>query len=150
MHPVESTHIFRTETKQSLTDGMLLDLLRHTATLLDGVHIVIDAMNESSDREELVEYLNTIRSWGVPQVHLSVTGRDEVELRDGFEGRLSAGEKFDIQTAGQDQDIKDYVTTQLSTDNRLRMWETLRDLIETKLVDGAKGMSVEDSVHQCL
>lgn len=103
--------------------------------------LIFDALDECIEREELLDTITKIHSWGLPNVHVLATSRRELDIEEGL-SPLSTCIK-DIQSAKIDSDIRLYVNNRLHSDNKLKRWSKHRDLIEeieTTLVGGADGM----------
>ncbi|KAL8989283.1 MAG: hypothetical protein Q9169_008392, partial [Polycauliona sp. 2 TL-2023] len=105
------------------------------------VYILLDALDESPRtglRVHVLDALETLQSYGMQQLHLFVTSRDELDIRDALD--LPTAQQVKMQNAGIDQDITNYVTGQLSGDRRLRRLSNYHDKIQQALTSGAKGV----------
>jgi ankyrin repeat domain-containing protein 50 len=77
----------------------------------EDVYVIIDALDESPRGEErtaVLDSLSKIQGWLIRGLHLLVTSRDEVDIRE----QLGSQIKGEVRTnnSGIDQDIADYVT----------------------------------------
>ncbi len=105
-------------------------------------YLVIDALDESSDRDVLLANIEEITSWNDLCLHTLVTSRREKEMLDSME-RLADQEKFCIQSILVNDDIRAYVRGRLQTDPKLKRWRNQPKVqleIESMLMDKAGGM----------
>ncbi len=106
-------------------------------------YLVIDALDESSDRNVLLANIEEITSWNDLCLHTLVTSRREKkDMLDSME-RLADQEKFCIQSILVNDDIRAYVRGRLQTDpklKRLRNQPKVQLEIESMLMDKAGGM----------
>jgi len=112
---------------------------------LPQVYIILDALDESAKRAELMEMLEEMAGWQLQNLHLLVTSRSERDIESCLEGFVDEQNRICLQSTLVDQDIQRYVRQRLSNDKRLRKWEkdaTTTRQIETILMSGAKGMCV--------
>jgi hypothetical protein len=130
--------------RQSSSDA-LLEVLRLMVKELPQVYVVVDALDECAQRAELMETLNTIAGWELPNLHLLVTSRREQDIEFTLTGFVSEQNRICLQSTLVDRDIQRYVRQRLSDDKRLQKWGTdatvLGD-IEATVMGGAKGMYV--------
>ncbi|KAK8077233.1 hypothetical protein PG996_003403 [Apiospora saccharicola] len=111
------------------------------ATVLSGFatfYIVVDAIDESSPRSDLVALLATIaldKRFG--NVRLLVTSRQYSDIENVFSGisvPLSMSNKL------VSDDIRQFIQNRLADSRHLQRWPNLTGLIEESLVSGAQGM----------
>ncbi|KAK0380335.1 vegetative incompatibility protein HET-E-1 [Colletotrichum limetticola] len=117
----------------------LLQCFRQVLQLFQNVYVVLDALDESpreTSRFDLLETLKDIRTWPKLGLHLLVTSRDEVDIREGLE----VGEQATIlmKHEGIDDDIASYVSQYLQ--RRLKLWTEHHALIEKVLTEKAHGV----------
>ena len=111
------------------------------------LYIVVDALDECpsvygypTPREQVLEILQELVGLRLPHVHLCITSRPEVDIRDTLEG-LAVHNVSLHDEAGQNQDILDYIKSVISSDRSIRRWrEEDRQLVMTTLMEGARGM----------
>jgi len=123
----------------------LVEALRSMMQELPQVYIILDALDESAKRAELMEMLEEMAGWQLQNLHLLVTSRSERDIESCLEGFVDEQNRICLQSTLVDQDIQRYVRQRLSNDKRLRKWEkdaTTTRQIETILMSGAKGMCV--------
>ncbi|KAJ6101889.1 NACHT nucleoside triphosphatase [Penicillium sp. IBT 16267x] len=123
---------------------VLLDSLRHFLERFHNSYILLDALDESprdSRREGVLRAIQGIRSWSIPGVHLLVTSRNELDIRESL-GR-SRDQDISLRNTEVDRDIANFVSYQLKNDAKLQKWKGRHDEIEAKLTTGAQGVYVE-------
>ena len=107
------------------------------------VYIVLDALDECTQRSELMDLLGTIAGWQLDSVHLLMTSRRERSIETFFESHV--GEEGTIYLQGDvvDKDISRYVQQRLHDDKDFVKWnknpDTMQE-IETVLMRGSRGM----------
>ena len=101
------------------------------------VYLVIDALDESSDRRNLLDYLvNMVDSFD--NVQLLVTGRKEADIERAIS---DISTNISLSNAYVDEDIRAYIKSRLRDDRKYKHRpEDLREEIEVALVKGAQGM----------
>lgn len=125
--------------RQPTTDS-LLDTLRDLLQGYDRVFLVLDALDECTDRSELLSAVTKISAWQLG-IRILVTSRIETEIGE-YLNRIGK-EKIGIQSALVDSDIRAYVQERLSNDWKLRRWKNhseIRNEIENTLTENAGGM----------
>ena len=109
------------------------------------VYIVLDALDECNQRPELVEMLETVADWKIPNLHLVMTSRREKDIESCLEAFVNPKNIVCLQRDVVDKDIQQYVRQRLSDDKNLAKWRNdtaLQQEIENTLVGGSKGMCV--------
>ncbi|KAF1352920.1 hypothetical protein EJ07DRAFT_158930 [Lizonia empirigonia] len=104
---------------------------------------MLDALDEYAQRPELMEMLETMADWQLPNVHLVVTSRQERDIESSLEGLVDPQNSICLQSEVVDKDIQQYVRQRLSDDKGLSKWGKdvlLRQEIESALMEGSKGM----------
>jgi hypothetical protein len=127
----------------------LLDVLRLMIQEIPQVYIVIDALDECTQRIELMDILETMAGWQLWNLRLLVTSRRERDIESSLESLVDGQNQICLQSTLVDKDIQRYVRQRLSDDKRLRKWEkdaVIMRNIETTLVDGAQGMCVYSTI----
>jgi len=111
------------------------------------VYIIIDALDESPDtsgmpspREQVLDLVKELVKLSTPNLHLCVTSRPEIDIRNTLEPLTSCRVSLHEQS-GQRQDIIDYVTSVVHSDPKMRQWrDEDRKLVIETLSAGANGM----------
>ncbi|KAF2738340.1 hypothetical protein EJ04DRAFT_429373, partial [Polyplosphaeria fusca] len=120
-----------------------MEALRSIIQELPTAYIVLDALDECTQRDELMEMLIAVTGWQLPHLHLLVTSRRERDIEMSLEGFVDERSRVCLQSTLVDKDIQRYVRQRLSDDKRLRKWgkeAAMIGKIETALINGAKGM----------
>jgi hypothetical protein len=113
-----------------------LHTLRLVLQCFTDTFIIIDALDECTEREALLELIGKVVSWRLPGLRILVTSRREQDLVDGLAMR-----ELDLSENDISDDIRLYVEARFEQDPKLRRWQPhVRAEIETKLLEGAKGM----------
>ena len=111
------------------------------------LYIVVDALDECpsdsgypTPRAEVLKILQELVGLRLPHVHLCITSRPELDIRDALEG-LAAHNVSLHEQAGQNRDILDYIKSVVSSDPKIRRWRGEdRQLVMTTLMERARGM----------
>jgi len=134
---------------QKPSDDELIRCLKNMLALPDQqpVYVIIDALDECPDtsglpspREQVLDLLEELVELRSPNLRLCVTSRPEVDIRRALEPltsfRLSLHEE-----SGQRQDIIEYVTSVVHTDQKMRRWrDEDKNLVIETLSERADGM----------
>ena len=120
------------------------------------IYLIIDALDESpntsgipSPRERVLHLLNELVDLRLPNLHICVTSRPEVDIQDVISPLTSLRVSLHDQT-GQKDDIVDYVRSIVYSNSEriIRRWKKEdKDLVVEVLSERADGMYVN---HVCL
>lgn len=117
-------------------------LVRILKSILAGqrqVYIITDALDECTEREDLLEVLSEITNMEPGKLHILVTSRQERDILEGLEG--IATRRFSLGGSKIDKDIALYVHNQIVKHPKLRKWpQSVKVDIEVRLVAKAQGM----------
>lgn len=108
--------------------------------------IVIDALDESSQRRDTLEWLRRIsanQTNASNMLSVIVTSRREFDIESAFLKWVSESDILQIGADDVNKDISNFVQSQIQLDPRLERWRNFRDVqieIESKLVEKADGM----------
>ena len=111
------------------------------------IYIIIDALDECpnlyetpSAREEVLELIEELVDLKLPNVHLCVASRPEVDIRVVLEPLTSL--KISLHDeSGQKEDIVEYIKSVVCSDRSMRRWkEEDKQLVIDTLSDRADGM----------
>lgn len=119
----------------------LLNLLRRFLGRFCDSYILLDALDESPrdyKRKGVLSTIQTIRDWSLPGVHILVTSRNELDIRESL--HPSYGQDLAMKNSEIDADIVEFVSYQLSHDPKLQRWKARHREIQTKLTTGAQGV----------
>ena len=134
---------------QKPTDDVLIQNLKEVLTLSDHspIFIIMDAIDECpntfglpSPRELVLDLVKELVGLSLPNLHLCVTSRPEIDIRTALEPLTSRQVSLHDQT-GQKKDIVEYIRSVVRSDARMGQWrdEDQNMIIET-LSDKADGM----------
>jgi hypothetical protein len=120
----------------------MLSLLVH-----DPIYLFVDALDECPNnsglptpREEVLELLNGLISLRLPNLHICVTSRPEVDIQTFLEPLTSLRISLHNQS-GQKKDVMDYIRSVVNSDKKMRRWrEEDRKLVIEMLSERADGM----------
>jgi len=140
-------------TKQP-SDSVLTKCLKDMLTLPDQrpIYLIMDALDESpntsgipSARERVLQLLKELVDLRLPNLHICVTSRPEVDIRDIIVPLTSLRVSLHDQT-GQKKDIADYVRSVVYSNSEpiIRRWKKEdKDLVIETLSERADGMYVD-------
>lgn len=108
------------------------------------IFVIVDAIDEcpeGPERDRLLASINRIQKWALPSLHLLVTSRKIADIEDTLIPLSEHGLLTPISiTEKVDSDIRLYIKNQLETRN-LQIWpQGIKQEIEDRLAEGAKGM----------
>ncbi|PSN62652.1 hypothetical protein BS50DRAFT_447368, partial [Corynespora cassiicola Philippines] len=129
IHPLRTLYEDYASGYQQLTDRTLLDILRDILECNSSTYIVIDAVDECDDREEILKAIEDIVGWKLDNLRLFAASREEQDIQEVFE-RLGS-KQCRIEGDGVRNDLQDYVHQALLKDRRLRKWP---DSIQTEIL----------------
>ena len=137
--------------KNQPSDRLLAERLIKMVTLPDQrpIYLIIDALDESSDssgistpREMVLQLLKELVDLSLPNLHICVTSRPEIDIRNVLEPLTSRRVSLHDQN-GQKQDITDYVRSVVYSDSQqiMKRWRTEdKELVIKVLSERAEGM----------
>ena len=139
------------EGKDQPSDGDLAECLKRMLMLpaQHPTYLIIDALDESpnnsvipSPREMVLHLLEKLVGLRLPDLHICVTSRPEIDIRDVLEPLTSRRVSLHDQS-GQKQDIVDYVKSVVYSNSEpiMRRWRTEdKELVVEALSNRADGM----------
>jgi hypothetical protein len=117
----------------------LKEVLRDLIFTLGEVYLVVDALDESVTRDEILQLIQAVQLWQIPQLHLLVTSRQLSDIEDTFANLTT--HKICLQNAAGNADIAIYVKNRFQNDKILANWpEDIRLKIERRLMVEGDGM----------
>ena len=122
----------------------LESLQRTLLLILDGfrdAYVIVDALDECTDRVKLLNWIKEIAGWKFGKLHFLATSRQERDI----EIRLLSLQPLSICLEGEsvDLDIATYVDRMLRDNEDSTAWNVdvhIRDKVKMSLLDGAQGM----------
>ena len=121
----------------------LLEVTRQVMQEFAHVYIVLDALDECTQRLELMDMLKIVDRWQLQCLHVLMTSRKERDIESSLESYVDKEDTVCLQSHIVDKDIQRYVQQRLSNDKSLIKWEkdaAVRQEIESALMSGACGM----------
>jgi hypothetical protein len=121
----------------------LLEVTPQVMQQFTHIYIVLDALDECTQRLELMTMLETIAGWQLNNVHLLMTSRKEQDIEGSLESYVKEEHTICLQRDLVDKDIQRYVQQRLSDDGTVAKWNkdaAIRQEIEAALMNGARGM----------
>jgi Cdc6-like AAA superfamily ATPase len=108
---------------------------------LDHVYLVVDALDESLNRQNLLDIIAQIATNDeFKKIRLMALSRKEIDIERALK---DISTDLSLSNSWVDKDIRLYIQNRLDNSRKLRRWpKALKDEIETTLVRGAKGMYV--------
>jgi hypothetical protein len=100
-------------------------------------YIVLDALEECEDRDELLRLIREIH--GFSSLHLLATSRDELDIRDAMSSldTLTVAMEEDLVQ----EDIRLHIQQTLYRGDQYQKWsQGAKEKVETALINGACGM----------
>jgi hypothetical protein len=93
-----------------------------------------------SPRKEVLEVMNELVALGLPNLHICVTSRPEIDIQTVLQPLTPHPVSLHDET-GQKQDIIDYVTSVVHSNNTMRRWRNEdKELVIKTLSEKANGM----------
>jgi hypothetical protein len=111
------------------------------------IYIIVDALDECpnfpgrpSARDEVLEFVEELVNLELPNVHICVASRPEMDIRVVLEQLTSFQISLHDET-GQKNDIVDYIRSVVHSDRNMRRWkEEDKQLVVDTLSEKADGM----------
>ena len=134
---------------QKPSEDDLIKFLKDMVALADHppVYLIIDALDECPDssgmpspREQMLDLLKELVDLSLPNLHICVTSRPEIDIRTALEPLTSCQVSLHNQS-GQKKDIIDYVTSVVHSNPKMRRWrDEDKKLVIDTLSERADGM----------
>jgi type III secretory pathway component EscV len=121
----------------------LLEVTPQVMQQFTHAYIVLDALDECTQLQELMDVLKTVAGWQLDNMHLLMTSRKERDIESSLESYVEEEDTVCLQRDVVDRDIQRYVQQRLSDDKKLAKWNkdaAVRQEIEDALMQGARGM----------
>lgn len=122
-----------------LTDEGLIVLLQKVVKEFNRTYILLDALDECTNREDFFEFMEALRKGNISNLPVLATSRREKDIATSLEPMVTC--ELCIQSALVDADIRVHVLEKLSHDPKLRKWpRDVQKEIADALTNGVKGM----------
>jgi hypothetical protein len=126
---------------QYLSKRSLRDVLLSMLCKVNNVSIVLDALDESTTRSDLLAWLCDVHETG--SCRILVTARREEDIESALQRWMRPEDMISIQQEDVNEDIRAYVGHTVRSSGELVRWRNrteVQDEIETELVKKADGM----------
>jgi hypothetical protein len=123
----------------------LVESLRATLLLIleafNDVFIILDALDECTERKDLLNWIKEMTSWRKGKLHLLATSRPEEDIAKHL--RLLDPNHVYIKQDLVSRDIERYIDSILDGEDSFERWgDEIKAKIKNKLLDNARGMFV--------
>ena len=127
--------------QQQLSTSSLEDSLHVILDGLDSAYIIIDSVDECTERGKVLNWIQKIVSQEMGNLRVVVTSRPEPDIDDIL--RPLDLSYVDVVREAANVDIESYIDQELAMDLRLNKWdEATQENIRTVLMKGSQGMCV--------
>ncbi|KAH6617510.1 hypothetical protein F5144DRAFT_541691, partial [Chaetomium tenue] len=130
--------------RDQLATKTLSDVLFKMLAVQKKVSIILDALDESTTRADLLLWIKDVVSRPeLDHVQLICTGRPEAKFLHDIPSLIGEGNCLELNRQAVNADIRSYVAAQLSQRREFRdkpLSQDLLELIQSKVGDGAGGM----------
>lgn len=114
-------------------------ILRNILTAFRHAYIVLDALDECTEQDDLLSFIEEITDWKLDGLHILATSRQDQMTNERLASRIS--DSVDLQSAIVDLDIRVHIRERLRSDFSLKKWPPkVKEEIEKSLMEGANGM----------
>lgn len=136
--PKQILDCFRTGEQPSVP--VLIQALSTVLCNFRRVYLLLDALDETQDRQNLLDLLNQLAGDSFGKLVLLAASRKEIDIEISLKPISTI---MSLSNPHVDEDIQIYIENQLQDHHKLRTWpKSLSDEISAALVKGAKGMYV--------
>ena len=137
--PLQSAYTRSRSGQEQPTVGDMKAILRQILQNFSRVYILLDALDECTDREDLLEFIEALMGWNINNFHLLATSRKENDIAKSLEPLVSC--QLCIQSALVDPDIRVHILERLSNDPQLKKWPAdVQKEIEDTIMRDSNGM----------
>jgi hypothetical protein len=126
-------------TSQGIDDDVLVEAFRELVRTFQGVYIVLDALDESSECREILRFIENVQDWSLSQIHFLITSRQWSEIEDSFEHIIP--DRICLQDSQTNKDVIIYIEETIANDKVMTKWPAdIRQQVRDKLVAEQQGM----------
>jgi Cdc6-like AAA superfamily ATPase len=107
------------------------------------VYIVLDALDECQDLDDLFDTIEEINKRAGTNIHILFTSRDTKDIKEFADGMESNTSSIKLSASVVKQDIRTYIRDRLRTDRALKRWRShpkVQEQIEDSLIEKSDGM----------
>jgi Cdc6-like AAA superfamily ATPase len=130
--------------RQPSSDALMI-VLQQMLQEFPQSYVVLDALDECTDRGELMRILEQMAGWQLETLRVLITSRKERDIESSLENIVNGEYIICLQSQVVDKDIQLYVRQRLSNDKGLGKWRKDADMkreIEMTMMKGSRGMLV--------
>lgn len=136
---LQSAHSRSQDGQKQPTIDEIKTILRQMLENFDATYILLDALDECMDRENLLKFMEALMGWNIDTLHVLATSRKENNIAIALEPLVTC--QICIQSTLVDADIRVHILDKLSSIPRLKKWPVdVQKEIEDALMRGANGM----------
>ncbi|KAJ6460649.1 hypothetical protein C8R47DRAFT_120182 [Mycena vitilis] len=135
-HSVLDQHFKSCQGGKLPTYSDLLVMLNSVLAQFTGTYVVLDALDECSEHDELVEFISTLRGWSKP-VHLLVTSQPRTLFLES--AVFDEASVVLLESATTHSDILQFVESELASKSKLKHIKKAKDAAP-KIVNKSNGM----------
>lgn len=117
---------------------LLEDTLLRLLDSFERVYIIIDSLDECSERKDLIQWIQSISAVS-KKLHMMVSSRPEPEIMRGLRS-LSHLQEIHVSGQQTETDIRCYIEARLAESDADKWRKVQKDLIMETLITGADGM----------
>ena len=136
---------------QQPSDGALMQCLEKMLKVPKNIpiYLIVDALDECPDtsgmhssREKVLELVEELVGFHLPNLRLCITSRPEVDIRSVLEPLTSTSNRISLHDEdGQKKDIAEYIRAIVYSDKKIKRWrEQDKELVVKTLSDRVDGM----------
>ena len=140
---LEALHSSCINSGRQPTPDMLLATLHQIMKSFEETFIILDALDECSERQKLLEDIEEFNHWTDVNMHILSTSRREKDLEERIEPLAHDEGKISIDSVHVNGDIRAYIQERLRSDPGLKSWRNdseVQQEIENALMKKADGM----------
>jgi hypothetical protein len=138
-HPLLELYNSQPDGTKVIDEENLLATLRNLILMFHNVYVILDALDESLDCEEILHFVNSVHGWNLSRLHLLVTSRQLADIEEALADLVT--ERICLQDSEMNEDIILYVADKLENDKSLsRFPPDIRLQIQKKLLEEEDGM----------
>lgn len=117
---VQSLYSSWLDSNRQPTEEVLLNTFRQMLASVGDTYIVLDALDECVERDELFRDLKQICSWESADLHVLATSRRESDIEGALTPLCDSRNRISIQSELVDVDIRTYIQDRLQFDPKLK------------------------------
>ena len=119
---LEALYSSCTNGERQPTHDILLATLHQMMGSFEEIFIILDALDECSERQELLEDIEEFNRWTDTNLHILSTSRREKDIEERIEPLAYDGGKISIDSVYVNNDIRAYIHERLRADPKLKRW----------------------------